>query len=132
MAMETGSYIGNGATNRAIPHNLGAVPEQCFIFRPANANQFWSGTPSLAQWSQLGNNAVIAVNPLNNVSFFVSGNANTNAQTFFWTCEADTVNTSTSTTLTLDGQASVYFFGLVLFIGMLYFWRDIFKVDRYE
>jgi hypothetical protein len=41
-------------------------------------------------------------------------------------------STGTSSSLTIDGQMQVYFFGIVLFIAMLFFFKDIFKVDRYD
>jgi hypothetical protein len=31
-----------------------------------------------------------------------------------------------------DKQVDIYFFSIILFLILVYFWRDIFKVDRYD
>ena len=43
-----------------------------------------------------------------------------------------TTTASSSQYLSADKTADVFFFGIILFFIMVYYWKDRFKVDRYE
>jgi len=35
-------------------------------------------------------------------------------------------------TISVDTEAGVYFFGVVLFLSMIFWWKGKFKIDRYD
>lgn len=137
--IKTGSYTGNGGTNRAIPHSIGEVPGLCIVARNANASQYAIFGSDPSNLHQLASATNINTTMMDSVNFYVSGNANTNAQVYYWSCEGNStstisisLNVSTSTSMTADGISQVYAFGIFAFILMLFFFKDIFKVERYD
>lgn len=81
----SGSYTGDGGTNTAIPHGLGAVPKLVEIID--------STTPITGEFKIMGNNptmlrkeqaAAITVTAMDGTNFYVSSSANTNLSVYYW------------------------------------------------
>jgi len=86
-----GEYMGNGAANRAIPHNLGNTPAIVFIMRELAAVMFriHRGEAYIAYWAVAAQNK-LDVTAMDNINFYVGNagdainSANGNVTPHFW------------------------------------------------
>lgn len=109
--MSAGTYTGNGSTNRAIAHQLSAAPDFCTIINIGSTNQyFYDATSSPTQAQQIGSgNTVTGLTVPTATNFYVSGNENSNTQSYEWVCWLDSTAVSSGSTAS-SATTSVFAF----------------------
>ena len=80
----TGSFTGDGTTNRPIAHRLEVLPKYVYLRRlTATVDFFFLNAGRLDNWIDHATNET-AVTIANTTNFYVSGNPNANSQSFAW------------------------------------------------
>ena len=79
----SGTYTGDGTTNRAIAHRLKVLPKFIYLRRLTTADFFFLSAGRLDHWIDYQTTET-AVTIADTTNFYVSGTPNTNAQNFAW------------------------------------------------